>query len=63
MNLPMFGEHRTLAETSATLDASVGLLPGVYSPVLAKSRTVIETFLTVHTLVGILASVDSLVGA
>lgn len=59
----MFGEHRALAETSATLDAPVGLFPGVYSPVLAKSRTVIETFLTVHTLVGILTSVDSPVGA
>ena len=63
MNLLMFNEHKTLAEMSATLDAPVGLLPGVYSPVLVKSRAVIETFLTVHTLVGILASVDSLVGA
>ena len=63
MNLAMFDQHRALAEVSATLDAPVGLVPGVYSPVLAKSRTVIETFLIVHTLVGILARVDTLVGA
>ena len=63
VNLAMFDQHRALAEVSATLDAPVGLLRGVYSPVLAKSRTVIETFLIVHTLVGILARVDTLVGA
>ena len=57
----MFDEHRTLAEMSVTLDAPVGLLPGVYLLVLVKSCTVIETFLTVT--VGILATEDSPVGA